>query len=183
MWISRQRPGRVTRFLRLNGLGVSMGLLLAVAGGCGELINPFRDDLPAATIITTASALRIQEAGLAAAARQRGWEAQVVATQDLGVTHWPLWWEDFAEDSGSDDGQFAWTWCDFAYILYGPGRQIVNTAGLPLSMVVDLPGALRCSDGAISRQRFGMSNHDPVACSGVAIPPDIIEAYEQPVSD
>ncbi len=101
----------------------------------------------------------------------------------MGVTHWPLWWEDFVEDSGSDDGQFAWTWCDFVCILYGPGRQIVNTAGLPLSMVVDPPGALRCSDGLVSRQMFGMSNHDAVACSGVAIPPDIIEAYEQPVSD
>lgn len=183
MRISRHRPNRAARFLRLDGLGVSMGLLLAAAGGCGELINPFRDDLPAAAIITTASASRIQEAGLAPASRHRGWEAQVVAAQDLGVTHWPLWWEDVVEDSGSDDGQFAWTWRDFVYILYGPGRQIVNTVGLPLSMLVDPPGALRCSDGLISRQMFGMRNHDAVACSGAAIPPDIIEAYEQPASD
>lgn len=183
MRISRQRPSRVACFLGLDGLGVLMGLLLAAVGGCGELINPFRDDLPDAAIITTASALRIQEAGLAPAARHRGWEAQVVATQDLGVTHWPLWWEDVVEDSGSDDGQFAWTWCDFVCILYGPGRQIVNTAGLPLSMVVDPPGALRCSDGSVSRQMFGMSNHDAVACSGAGIPPDIIEAYEQPILD
>ena len=72
--------------------------------------------------------------------------------QDPGVTHWPLWWEDFVEDSGSDDGQFAWTWRDYAAFGYCPARQIVNTAALPVSWVVDPPGAVRCSDGVISKQ-------------------------------
>ncbi len=178
MWISSRQASRTTRFLRRDGFPVLMGLLLASAGGCGELINPFRDDLPDATIITTASASRIQEAGLAAAARQRGWEPQMVTTQDAGVTHWPLWWEDVVEDSGSDDGQFAWTICDFVCILYSPGRQIVNTAVLPVSMLIDPPGAVRCSDGSVSGRMYGARSHDAVACSGAAIPPDIIEAYE-----
>lgn len=154
-----------------------LSLLLPVLGGCAELINPFRDDLPGGDLITTASARRVREAGLDAGVRLRGWDASVVQAQDPGVTHWPLWWEDFVEDSGSDDGQFAWTWRDYAAFGYCPARQIVNTVALPVSWVVDPPGAIRCSDGVMGKQALRMSNHDAVACSGVAIPPDIIEAY------
>ncbi len=156
----------------------ALALLLPATGGCGRLINPFRDDLPDATIITTASAARIQEMYVAREVRQRGWGTSLVRSQDPSVSHWPLWWQDFVEDSGSNDGQFAWTWCDYAYILYGPGLQIVNTAGLPVSMVIDLPGTFLCSDGVISRQAFGRANHDPVACGGLAVLPDLVEAEQ-----
>ncbi len=156
----------------------ALALFLSATGGCGRLINPFRDDLPDATIITTASAARVQEMNVAGALRQRGWDTSLVRSQDPSVSHWPLWWQDFVEDSGSNDGQFAWTWCDYAYIVYGPGRQIVNTVGLPVSMVVDPPGTFLCSDGVISRQAFGRANHDPVACGGVAVLPDLVEAEQ-----
>ncbi len=155
------------------------GMGLFAVGGCSELINPYRDDLPATTMISTASARRVREAGPAGEVRQRGWSASLVQLQDPGVSHWPLWWEDFVEDSGSDDGQFAWTWCDYLCVVYGPARQVVNTVAFPVSMVVDPPGSIRCSDGVISMQTFGLSDHDSVACGGVAIPPDLIEAYEQ----
>ncbi|MCH8852971.1 MAG: hypothetical protein IID41_10020, partial [Planctomycetes bacterium] len=39
----------------------ALALLLPATSGCGRLINPFRDDLPDATIITTSSAARVQE--------------------------------------------------------------------------------------------------------------------------
>ncbi len=156
----------------------ALALLLLATGGCGRLINPFRDDLPDATIITTASAARVQEMNVAGELRQRGWDTSLVRSQDPSVSHWPLWWQDFVEDSGSNDGQFAWTWRDYAYILYGPGRQAVNTAGLPVSMVIDPPGTFLCSDGVISRQAFGRANHDPVACGGVVVLPDLVEAEQ-----
>ncbi len=156
----------------------ALALLLPATGGCGRLINPFRDDLPDATIITTASAARVQEMNVAGELRQRGWDTSLLRSQDPSVSHWPLWWQDFVEDSGSNDGQFAWTWCDYAYILYGPGRQIVNSAGLPVSMVIEPPGTFLCSDGVISRQAFGRANHDPVACGGLAVLPDLVEAEQ-----
>lgn len=180
----QQMVGRA-RALRRLGWDVQISALLLVSlllpgmCGCGELINPFRDDLPGSALITTASARRVREAALDSGVRLRGWDASLLQAQNPGVTHWPLWWEDFVEDSGSDDGQFAWTWRDYAAFGYCPARQIVNTVALPVSWIVDPPGAVRCSDGVISKQILGMSNHDAVACSGVAIPPDIIEAYEQ----
>ena len=91
---------------------LALALLLPATGACGRLINPFRDDLPDATIVTTASAARVQEMNVAGELRERGWDASLVRSQDPSVAHWPLWWQDFVEDSGSDDGQFAWTWRD-----------------------------------------------------------------------
>ena len=155
------------------------GVAALATSGCSELINPYRDDLPATTIVSTASAARVYEAGVAGGVRQREWATSLTQSQDPGVSHWPLWWEDALEDSGSDDGQFAWTWCDYVGVVYGPARQLLNTVALPVSAVVDPPGMIRCSDGVISTQTFGLSNHDAVACSGVAIAPDLIEAYEQ----
>jgi hypothetical protein len=157
---------------------LALSLLLPAGSGCGRVINPYRDDLPSASIITTASAARVQETEVAGELRQRGWDTTMVRSQDQGVSHWPLWWQDYVEDSGSNDGRFAWTWCDYAYIVYGPARQAVNTAGLPVSMVIEPPGTFLCSDGVISRQAFGWENHDPVACSGVAVSPDLIEAEQ-----
>ena len=86
---------------------LALALLLLATGGCGRLINPFRDDLPDATIITTASAARVQEMNVGGELRQRGWDTLLVRSQDPSVAHWPLWWQDFVEDSGSNDGQFS----------------------------------------------------------------------------
>ncbi len=70
----------------------ALALLMPAAGGCGRLINPFRDDLPDATMITTASAARVQEMNVAGELRQRGWDSLQVRAQDPSVSHWPLWW-------------------------------------------------------------------------------------------
>ena len=149
-------------------------LLLIVAPACSEIVNPFRDDLPASSAVTTPSADRVRDADMPPDVRQRDWDRTLTATQDQGVSHWPLWFEDSLEDSGSEDGQFAWSWLDYGAVAYGPARQFLNLVAVPVSAIVDPPWALKCSDGVISPQTFGFRNHDAVACSGAAMLPDLI---------
>lgn len=158
-----------------------LALLIGTAPGCAQLVNPFHDDLPATRLVTTASAQRVQQTAPTCALRDRHWEPGVVQSQDPGVAHWPLWWSDFMEDSGSCDGRFAWTAEDYFALAYCPARQAVNTAAVPISMLVDPPGTIQCSDGSISPQTFGYRHHDPVRCVGEAILPDLVEAESQPV--
>lgn len=176
-----QRNPRMTFDLKRLGLLVISAMLLPA--GCADPINPFRDDLPTAASITTTSARLVRQQQAESDIRHRGWAETIVQSQDQGVSHWPLWWSDTLEDRGSDDGQFAWTYLDYLCIVYAPARQTVNAAALPVSVILDPPGAVRCSDGRISPQTFGLVSHDPIFCSGVAIPPDIIEAYESPLTE
>ncbi|MCG3137321.1 MAG: hypothetical protein HJJLKODD_01165 [Phycisphaerae bacterium] len=156
----------------------SAGLVIVSAAGCAMTPNPFRDDLPPTASVTTASAdrIRAQNSGPGAQAH-RDWSEGVISPQDQGTAHWPIWWEDFMEDSGSNDGRFAWTWVDYVAVAYCPSRQALNTAGLPVSVIVDPIWASKCSDGRISHQTFGFRNHDSLACSGDSVLPDVVEAY------
>ncbi len=163
---------------RMDGLGLWLAWAVLVPG-CAETINPFQDDLPDTRQVTTASKDRVLEAHIMAAEAHRNWPDRTARAQNQGVSHWPLWWSDALEDSGSDDGRFAWTGLDYAAFLYCPTRQIVNTAGLPLSLIAAPPGSVMCSDGLISQQRCGAADHDTTPCTGVPIPPDIIEAYDR----
>lgn len=167
MLLSREMRNRLWRRIATASLGL-------VTAGCSEIVNPFRDDLPDTSRVTTSSALKIRQSDAPTAVHERGWNRSMTRTQDQGVSHWPLWWEDVMEDSGSDDGQFAWGWLDYGGVVYCPARQLLNTIALPISAVVDPPGAVRCSDGLISKQTFGMRSHDSIACTGAAMLPDLI---------
>ncbi len=166
-----------SRIRRHTWIGAGVVFCVLWSAGCTLIENPWRDDLPAISQVSTASAQAIHAEWRTATPRHRDWPAAIMATQDQGVDHSPLYWSDPFEDHGSDDLHFAWTWEDYLALPGCPARQMVNTAALPISVVVDPIWAVRCSDGRISPQTFGFWNHDPVVCGGVAIPPDLVEAY------
>jgi len=154
-------------------LGLWGVLAYGVWGGCsGQTIDPFRDGaaVPEESL-TTASAETIRGSGKAAVIRVRQWESSPLAGEDGTVTHWALWWEDPFEDQGSEDGVEAWTWQDYAGMLYCPARFALNTAAWPVSAIVTGPGAVLCSDGRISKQLV-WRDHDARVCGGGQPGPD-----------
>lgn len=171
-----------------NGRGSGWIVALFVAGvvgcgGCQHMVNPYIDDLPVTSELTTASVAGARAAAVQPARPGRDFAAVQVGPQDGTVDHWPLWWEDPFEDKGSDDDQFAWTAEDYLAMCYGPGRFLVaNTFFFPLSAYVTKPFTIMCSDGRLSRQALGY-DHDAIPCPGGTAPPiDILEVgthYEE----
>jgi hypothetical protein len=152
------------------------------ACGCQHAINPFVDDLPAVSEITTASVTGARAAPRKEPAIPRREFNEVQAWPESGtVDHWPLWWEDPFEDKGSvDDREFKWTEEDYFAVFYGPGRFILNTMAFPVSAWVTKPGTVTCSDGQLSRQALGY-DHDAAPCpGGTALPIDILEIGTYP---
>ncbi len=149
------------------------------ASGCHEWPNMFIDDLPLASSATTATMERAMEGESGDPGRTRGFAVAHIETQDGTVVHGPLWFEDPVEMSGSDDGRFAVTFEDYMCGLYCMGRFIVNFGALPLSMVVDPPGAMVCSDGIERRSRISWlpEPYDAERCSGAAEPIDVLEVW------
>ena len=148
---------------------------IMVAGGCTELINPFVDDLPATSEVSTASVAGVRQDDAAPVERVRGFAPAYASAQDGTVSHWPLWWEDPFVDKGSADHQFAWTWEDYVAFPYGLGRSLVNTMGWPVSATVTPPFTVMGSDGALSPQCLGY-DHDATRLPGGLAPPiDILE--------
>lgn len=152
---------RLTR-CRIQRLSASALLMAALVGtGCSHMVNPFADNMKPASEITTPSAERIRAAHAGRdKPRQRGWPPNVALRQDPCTYHWPLWFSGPFEDTGSTNGQFKWTLEDYFAMIYCPARQVVNLCALPVSVVVDPIWTLHCSDGYVSPQRFGFSNHD-----------------------
>ncbi|HEY3243516.1 MAG TPA: hypothetical protein VGM03_09210, partial [Phycisphaerae bacterium] len=125
--------------------------------------------------IVTASVVGAERAAAVRTLRQREFSRQTIEPSDGTVTHWPLWYEDPFEDKGSEDGEFKWTAEDAIAFPYGLARFILNTIGLPASMVVEPPWTVMCSDGRLSRQLLGY-DHDAERCPGGAVPPiDMLE--------
>lgn len=168
---------------RKNALAAALSLCLAA--GCQHMNNPFLDDLPATSEVTTASVEGARAAPTLPSVPRRDFAALRVDPQDGTVDHWPLWWEDPFEDKGSQDGRFAWTEEDYFCFAYGPGRFILNTMAFPVSAWVTKPATVTCSDGKLSRQKLGY-DHDAVPCPGGTAPPiDILEVgtyHEEPPS-
>ena len=159
-------------------LGVALVCLGLAACGCQHTINPFVDDLPATSEITTASARSFRSANVVASTSQpfrRAYQQVRVEPCDGTVSHWPLWWEDPFEDKGSQDEQFALTAEDYFCLAYGPGRNLLNTMAFPVSVWMTPPATVMCSDGHLSQQKLGY-DHDAAPCPGGTSPPiDIIE--------
>ena len=154
--------------------------VLSAASGCSEVVNPFVDDVPATSEVTTASVYHVRHAGAAPVTRERGFDPAYASAQDGTVAHWPIWWEDPFVDKGSLDGQFAWTWEDYFAIPYGNGRFLLNTMGMPVSAVVTPPWTVMGSDGVLSRQALGY-DHDATRLPGGMPPPtDVLEVGSVP---
>lgn len=162
-----------------RGVGlIQLGMLvpMCVATGCQHAVNPFQDNLPANSEITTSSVEGARAAEVHPTIPQRLlYKPTVVEAQNGMVAHRPLCWEDPFEDKGSDDGQFAWTWEDYLAVGYGPGRNIGNTLLFPVTAVVSPPYTVMCSDGKLSRQLLGY-DHDAINCPGGSpLPIDVLE--------
>ncbi len=143
--------------------------------GCHEIANPLVDDLAPTDTITTPSAAGVESADAPQAVHTRAFDRQPVEPTVGTVTHWPLWYQDPFEDKGSEDGQFRLTEEDGIALPYGLARFILNTMGLPVSIGVQPPWKLMCSDGRLSRQALGY-DHDPERCVGGAPTPiDVLE--------
>lgn len=153
-------------------------IVCGAASGCRELVDPWTDATISPDMVTTASV-----EGVRTAAAEPGddeirsdFAARPIAPQDGTVSHWPLWWQDHFEETGSADGQFAMTWEDYFCMPYGLSRFIVNTIAIPISASFYPPVPLRSSDGIVSRGPLG-AEHDPawLPAGGSPIPPDVIE--------
>jgi hypothetical protein len=155
---------------------------LLLAGGCAHVNNPFQDSGAAidADMRTPSSEAYARARDAAPARPQRSWPAATVAYRNGATTHWPLWFQDPFEDRGNTDqpmlfpeeerdlpdNRFAWNWVDYLHIAYGPGRELLNIAGWPVSAVVTPPGTLLESDGRISPGLLGY-DHDPKKADSV----------------
>ena len=154
-------------------------IVISSVSGCHEWPNMFIDDLPLASSATTATMDRAMQADTVDAGSTRGFAVAHIEAQDGTVVHGPLWFEDPVEMAGSDDGRFAVTFEDHVSVFYSFGRFIVNLGALPLSMIVDRPGAMVCSDGIERRSRRSWlpEPYDAERCSGASEPIDLLEVW------
>ncbi|GJM25629.1 MAG: hypothetical protein DHS20C16_20440 [Phycisphaerae bacterium] len=158
-------------------------LLTIAVCGCSEYVNPWTDEMISHEYVTTASVEGVRMASAPTEPVSRSFQQTLVSPQDGTVGHFPLGWEDPFEDRGSDDGQFAWTAEDYFAMPYGYGRFIVNTIGIPASVIVQAPVPLMGSDGITSRQFLGL-DHDAewLPAGRSSTPPDILEVGSIPSS-
>jgi len=139
----------------------------------------FVDDLPDSSMVTTMSAYRAAQTAAEPTTRQRAFAPTSAEWQDGTVAHGPLWFEDPFVMGGSDDQMFAVTQEDLLYFPYGVCRFIANVALLPLSMWIERPGTVMCSDGVEGRTRDTGARlpYDGEPCSGTTTPPDVHEVW------
>ncbi len=134
-------------------------LAMTLLGGCQLIANPFVDELVGAPAVTTPSADGVRASGKPLHLPQPIGEVKQVAAKDGTVTHLPLFFEDASEESGSEDGKFAWTIEDYFQMTTWRGRFALNFVLFPISAVVTPPWMAMESDGAASR-RILWADHD-----------------------
>ena len=99
--------------LTCMGLG---GMGLALLSGCSQMVNPFRDEYAHCSPVTTPSVEAVLAADVPPSVQERHGVEKHRCAVDGSVTHVPLYFEDPTEESGSDDGHFAWTGEDYVWI-------------------------------------------------------------------
>jgi hypothetical protein len=164
---------------------IAGAVCLALSAGCAQLNNPYVDSSAAINEEMTTSSTQGYLAGGPESGRPTGrtWRSSCVLYTNGAVTHWPLWFEDPFEDIGNrycpvadrdaPDNVFCWNWVDYMHIGYGPGRELVNIAGWPVSAVVTPPGTLMESDGYLSKGLLGNYDHDAQRADCASEPPFI----------
>ena len=140
--------------IALQSLGL---MLLAVIGlsasGChGSHGVSFTAGLQSASDVTTPSAAAVSaiEAAPSMEPSPEGVQKNVTSPEQV-VTHYPLYFEDPSEVRMADSSEVAWSGRDYAYILVGPCRFLLNVGLAPVSMVIEPPWREMASDGEVSR--------------------------------
>ncbi len=137
--------------------------------GCQLFVDPWRDETTLEPPVTTASAELARAAETKESKCPREFAAATIGAADGAVSHGPLYFEDPAEDFGSEDGAFAWTGEDYWQWVIGPSRYLLNTALIPASMVDTPPGMIMSSDGEPSRKVVWQA-HDARRWNGSTAP-------------
>jgi hypothetical protein len=130
--------------------------IVAGAGGCHLMVNPYTDEIAMEPAVTTPSAEQAQAAQVAVTVTQRDYDLVEVRVEDGSVTHGPLYFEDPFEDRGSEDGRFAWGGEEYLYFLHGPGCFLFKGLVFPISAVVTPPWITMASDGRVSQRAWSM---------------------------
>lgn len=136
-----------TTLQRFLGFGA---IALAFVSGCSRMVNPFRDEYANQPPVTTPSVEAIQAVQVAPDVQVRQGVEKYRSAEDGSIVHGPLYFEDPTEESGSEDGQFAWTGKDYLWIATWRGRFMLNLVALPVSAVVNPPWQSMVSDGRLS---------------------------------
>ncbi len=135
------RIGIAMKTTLLNGLG------LVLLSGCSQMVNPFRDEYAHCPPVTTPSVEAVMAAEVPPSVQEHHGVEKLRCAMDGSVTHGPLYFEDHTEEGGNEDGHFAWTGEDYAWIAYWRARFMVNLIALPVSVVVNPPWQTMVSDG------------------------------------
>lgn len=156
-------------------LALFAAALAACAAGCSHLENHWVEDGPATReSLETPTTREVAAAAKAPVIREREWDQAVLAMEDAGVTHFPLYFEDpFVDKGHGREGLNVYYigWEDYVAMPYSFARHTVNWMFLPVSAIVTPPWRVMESDGEISEQALG-PDHDATRAS-----PD---ATEQP---
>ncbi|NOT00740.1 MAG: hypothetical protein HOP29_08940 [Phycisphaerales bacterium] len=162
---------------------IAAGIAVA-ASGCHEFPDVTIDDLPPSAMTSTASADHVRKMHVAGAVRTRGFEPMAVESQDGTVAHGPLWLDDPIEVWGDGNDEYAVTYGDWGYVAWSMGRFVANMFLMPVSMVLELPGTVMCSDGHSDSGCAwtgcvcaGLCARDAERCSGVTEPPDTHDTW------
>ncbi len=123
------------------------GMGLALLSGCSQMVNPFRDEYAHCPLVTTPSVEAVLAADVPPSIQDRQGIEKLRCAQYGSVTHGPLYFEDPSEESGSEDGHFAWTGEDYVWIASWRARFMANLIAWPVSAVVNPPWQTMVSDG------------------------------------
>ncbi len=129
--------------------------------GCRLVQNPFVDELAGQREVSTPSVDAVRAAAVQSGFVESHGQPKSLPMIDGSVTHGPLYFEDPYEDTGSDDGKFAWTGEDYLWMFYWRGRYLVNAVAFPVSCAVTPPWTVMVSDGRPSQRAFH-EQHDAV---------------------
>lgn len=173
-----RRPGRVT----LVVLAAAGGLM----AGCAQVPNQWREDGPSrGAEWRSPTAVDIEAKVAPAELRHRDFGPIVLNAVPLGVTHWPLYFEDPFEDRGKaaatlcavdgpppDEHEYALSWQDYVAMPYSYTRFTINWLMSPVSAIVTPPPMLMVSDGQVSQQALSYDHDATKSIHGVNDPLD-----------
>jgi hypothetical protein len=138
-------------------------VLFGCISGCSLYSSPFRDEFAKQPPVSTPSIEAALAVPVTPAAQERRGEPKIVSAVDGAVWHYPLYFEDPADEHGSDDGAFKVTAEDYVWIAKWRARFLVNLIAFPVHAVLTPPWHPMVSDGRYDCCGRGRT-YDAVPC-------------------